>query len=127
MGKKKKIIIGVVTVLLILSIGTGAVIKHFFFSMSSLPQGEFITESKSPTGKYTIKTYLCNGGATVDYAVRGELLEGDSKKPVNIFWQYKVNSVDIKWIDEDTVEMNGHSLDLPKDRYDWRTDKALSN
>ena len=40
--------------------------------MGRLPEGEYIAEATSPTGQYTVKAYVTNGGAT-SYAVRGEL------------------------------------------------------
>ena len=41
--------------------------------MGRLPEGEYIAEATSPTGQYTVKAYVTNGGATTSYAVRGEL------------------------------------------------------
>ena len=50
------------------------VINHFFFSMSKLPEGEFLTEAKSPNGEYTVIAYVSRSGATVADAVRGEVI-----------------------------------------------------
>lgn len=86
-----------------------------------IPEGELLTESTSEDGKYTIKAYLCNGGVTVDWAVRGELIENNtSKKPHNIYWDYHINKADITWEDNDTVIINNHKIDLPNGTYDWR-------
>lgn len=119
----------------------GSLIYWLFFSMNRLPVGEYLSESDSPilemehlpegeplsesnsqNSKYTIKFYLCNGGATVDYAIRGELIQ-KNKAPKNIYWEYKVRNVDVNWIDEDTVTINGRTLNLPNDIYDFRRDK----
>ena len=45
----------------------------FILSSCGLPDGDFIKAYDSPDQKYTINIYLCNGGATVDFAIRGEL------------------------------------------------------
>ncbi|WP_427340738.1 DUF5412 domain-containing protein [Caloranaerobacter sp. DY30410] len=95
-----------------------------FFDMTRLPKGEFLTESTSGDGNYTIKIYLCNGGATTSFAIRGELnFNKKLKKPKNIYWNYREDSVEIKWVDNDTVIINGHELDLPNETFDFRREK----
>lgn len=89
--------------------------------MNSLPKGELISQVKSPDGTYTMKAYRTNGGATVSYAIRGELNYNNiDKKPKNIYWNYKEDKAIIEWIDEDTVVINRHELDVLKDRFDFR-------
>jgi len=92
--------------------------------MSNLPEGKYIAESTSPNRTYTVKTYLCDGGATVQYAVRGELIvNSKSSRAKNIYWDYKIDKSDISWEDDDTVMINGHAIDLPNGKYDWRKEK----
>lgn len=92
-----------------------------FFDMSRLPTGEYFTEETSPDGTYTVKAYVTNGGATTSYAVRGELIFNESnKKTKNIYWNERENKAHITWIDNDTVEINGHSLDVLHDQFDFR-------
>lgn len=94
---------------------------RFFFDMNSLPKGELISQVKSQDGTYTMKAYRTNGGATVSYAIRGELNYNNiDKKPKNIYWNYKEDKAIIEWIDEDTVVINRHELDVLKDRFDFR-------
>lgn len=93
--------------------------KYLNSRILNLPVGTLINESTSPDGKYTIKSYLCDGNATVDYSVRCELLT-NSKNPKNIYWEYKTNKTLIKWLNNDTVSINGHNLKLPNSIYDWR-------
>ncbi|WP_429993264.1 DUF5412 domain-containing protein [Metabacillus fastidiosus] len=92
-----------------------------FFDMDRLPEGEFLTEQISPDGKYTLKAYITNGGATTAYSVRGELIfhERNNKKK-NIYWEYREETASINWIDHDTVVINGHKLNVPNERYDFR-------
>ena len=92
-----------------------------FFDMNRLPTGDYLTEETSADGKYTVITYVTNGGATTAYAVRGELVFNNSnKKTKNIYWNDREETASITWIDNDTVEINGHSLDVPKDKFDFR-------
>lgn len=92
-----------------------------FFDMNRLPTGEYLTEESSPDGSYTLKAYVANGGATTSYTVRGELVFNQKNRKVkNIYWNHKEDSADIKWLDNDTVMINGHSLDVPKDKFDFR-------
>lgn len=92
-----------------------------FFDMGRLPEGEYITESTSPDGRYTVKAYITNGGATTSYAVRGELnFNQEKRKPKNIYWQYKEETASIKWLDNDTVDINNVELDVPNAVYDYR-------
>ncbi len=115
---KKKLLI--ITTICILTLSF-FIVRHYLntYSISNLPTGELITESTSPNGEYTIKTYLCGGNATVDFSIRGELLI-KSKNPQNIYWEYKTNKSIIKWLNNNTVVINGHEINLPNGKYDWR-------
>ncbi|SUY46583.1 Uncharacterised protein [Clostridium putrefaciens] len=92
--------------------------------MSNLPTGEYLSSSTSPNGRYVIRTYLCNGGATVYYEVRGELIINNKNKKVkNIYWEYKINVSEITFDNDDTVIINGYNINLPNGKYDWRVGK----
>ncbi|BFT70801.1 DUF5412 domain-containing protein [Paenibacillus sp. P36] len=91
-----------------------------FFDMNRLPTGELIEQSNSPNGKYTINAYVSSGGATTDFAVRAELVSNKSSKKKNIYWNYREENAYIVWIDDDTVEINGHVLRLPNEKFDFR-------
>ena len=114
---KKKIFITIFVIMAVFIYGA----YRFYFSMSSLPGGKFLSEVASPSGEYTIKAYRTNGGATVAYAIRGELnFNNSGKKPKNIYWNYRENSATIEWIDNDTVMINGIELDVPNEKFDFR-------
>lgn len=114
---KKKIIVVILIIVAIVSYG----IYWAFFDMSRLPKGELISEVQSPNGTYTIKAYLTNGGATTSYAIRGELnFNTVNKKPKNIYWNYKEDKAIIRWVNDDTVIINGYRLDVLTERYDFR-------
>lgn len=114
---KKKIFITIFVIIAVLIYG----VYRFFFSMSSIPEGKFISEVESPNGEYTIKAYRTNGGATVAYAIRGELnFNNSGKKPKNIYWNYREDNAIIKWVDNDTAIINGIELDVLNEKFDFR-------
>jgi outer membrane lipoprotein-sorting protein len=114
---KKKILIAASLILLIFVFG----VYWAFFDMNRLPEGVLISEALSPDGTYTVKAYHVSGSATVSDSVRGELVFNNMiRKPKNIYWNYREDTAEIIWIDEDTVTINGISLDVPEDRFDFR-------
>lgn len=90
--------------------------------MDRLPEGERIKSVDSPDGVYRINAYLCDGGATTDYAVRCEVETVASGEKRNIYWQYHQENVTIKWKSDLVVDIGGKVLDVTKDSYDWRND-----
>lgn len=92
-----------------------------FYDTGRLPKGELITSIDSPNMEYTVKIYKVNGGATVSDSIRGELnFNQKNKKPKNIYWNYREEDAEVGWLDEDTIVINGHTLNVPDDVYDWR-------
>ncbi|NGT12643.1 DUF5412 domain-containing protein [Clostridium perfringens] len=79
---------------------------------------ELLGETVSSDGKYKIEAYLINGGATVDGSVKCYLREGESKK--EIYRDYHINEANMIWIDNDTISINNHNIDLPNGKYDFR-------
>ena len=92
--------------------------------MTSLPQGDFICESTSPKGTFTINLYETNPALSAG-GQRGELIINETRKRCNIYWEYNRNikGYEIIWEDDDTVIINGTRLNLPIDTYDWRRDR----
>lgn len=114
---KKKILITVSLIILFLVYG----IYWAFFDMNRLPKGELISEMESPNGTYTVKAYLTNTHATTPFAIRGELSYNTARKrSKNIYWNYREESATIEWVDDNTVIINGHKLDVRRDRFDFR-------
>ena len=98
-----------------------AVINYFFFNIDRLPDGELLSEEVSPSGIYTVRTYISNGHSTVAPAVRGEVIYHntfDTKR--NIYWAYRIEEGKIEWISKHVVSINGRVLDVSKDEYDFR-------
>ncbi|MCM3387136.1 DUF5412 domain-containing protein [Ureibacillus chungkukjangi] len=117
----KKILLGFLIVFLLFISLIGYAIYWAFYDMDRLTTGEFLTEETSPDGKYTVKAYVTNGGATVAYTVRGELVFNEKEhKSKNIYWNYREDTAHIKWISNDEVEINGHKLKVPNEKFDFR-------
>ncbi|MFY0759990.1 DUF5412 domain-containing protein [Metabacillus dongyingensis] len=109
----------IVGLLVIAFLGYG--VYWAFYDMNRLPTGVYLTEVKSPDGKYTLKAYVTNGGATTSYSLRGELVfNKEENKSKNIYWNYRENSANITWRDNDIVVINGHTLEVPSGKYDFR-------
>jgi hypothetical protein len=122
---RKRIFKEVMTIFLIVGAIVAAVIAYgvywLMYDLDRLPRGEFLTEEISPAGTYSLKAYVTNGGATVSYAVRGELVFNDKEgKSETIYWNYREETADIIWTDDDTVIINGQTLDVPGDIFDYR-------
>lgn len=123
--EKKRARRNIVKVLLILGfiflglIGYG--VYWLFFDWSRF-KSEFIAESISPDGTYTVNAYVSNGGATTSYAVLGELVfNKENKRSRRIYWQYREENAVIEWIDDDTVIINDVQLEVPDEMYDYRS------
>ncbi|AVK85468.1 hypothetical protein C3943_19035 [Lysinibacillus sp. B2A1] len=123
---RKALIILCVWFLFIVSI-IGYGIYWLFFDWSRFKQ-ELIAESTSPNGTYTVNAYVSDGGATTSYTVLGELVfNKENKKSKKIYWQYRENEADISWIDDETVKINGVTLDVPNETYDYRDYEENTN
>lgn len=117
----RKILLSGLVVMVIIFGSVGYFVYRFFFSMSDLPKGVLILESLSPNSIYSIKAYRTNGGATTSFSIRAELYDIQRKnKPKNIYWNYREDKANITWINNYTVNINGHILKLPNERYDFR-------
>lgn len=78
-----------------------------------------LADSQSPDGKYYLEAYRTSPGATVDFSVKVYIVNGDDKKI--IYNAYHESEVQIGWIDDSTVSINGKTLDLSLgEKYDWR-------
>lgn len=118
MKTKTKIILSAALVLCIVLLGYG--IYWAFFDIQRLSGQEVIVAVDSPNGQYTATAYKNNSGATTGYAVLATVVDRDTQKSRNFYWQDDCEDAVIVWTDETTVEINGSSLDVWKDTYDYR-------
>lgn len=121
MKHKYILLFSIIVIALIGGYAVYSVFNLFSSSLQNLPKGELVNQIDSPDKDYTFKVYLCNGGATTDYAIRGEVnFNRMKKKPKNIYWQYHQDNVDVKWVDNEVISINGLLLNVLSDEYDYR-------
>ena len=78
----------------------------------------FLMTSQSPDGKYNLEAYRTAPGATVDFSIK-VYLTIDDKKSI-IYDAYHEYEVEIVWINNATVSINGKTLDISQgEKYDW--------
>ncbi|MER2191271.1 MAG: DUF5412 domain-containing protein [Solibacillus sp.] len=120
-GAKRKKIVKISLIISFLFIGfVGYGIYWVFFDMNTLPTGEYLTEETSPDGTYTLKAYVSVTSLSSD-AVRGELVfNKQNGKTKNIYWNYRESTANIEWLDNKTVVINGYTLEVPNERFDFR-------
>lgn len=88
--------------------------------MEHLPEGEFLLSSESPDGAYRVDAYLFMGNATTDFAVRCAVVETSTGETRNIYWEGHRETATVEWTDETTVTINGRTLNVLEDSYDYR-------
>lgn len=77
-------------------------------------------ELPSPEGTYTASAYLNNGGATTSFAVLVTVKNNKTGWEKNIYWQNKCENAIMTWIDDKTISINGRTLNVERDVYDFR-------
>ncbi|PJO45563.1 DUF5412 domain-containing protein [Lysinibacillus xylanilyticus] len=116
---KKTLLVILISILFFAGI-IGYGIYWLFFDWTRFKQ-ELIAESTSPQGTYTVKAYVSDAGATTSFSVLGELVfNHEKRKSKKIYWQYRENRAYINWRDDDTVSINGVTLNVPDETYDFR-------
>ena len=87
----------------------------FIFGVDTCSK-DLIESVKSPNGEYTIKTYLRNCDATVDFEVVADLCDKNDKCK-KIYSGYHESVSFVYWIDNDNVFINQKTLNIHKDKY----------
>lgn len=89
--------------LIIMALELGFAVKeNLFTDIAELPTGVLERSISSPLGHKTLNIYLVKNNLGV--AVRGEIATANSAH--NIFWQTGIDSVDVVWLDDETVVIN---------------------
>lgn len=102
----------------------GFIVWKLILDPSNIPTGEYMFKSVSPDKNYTVKIYQSSGGATTGFAIRGELIENNKlfNEKKNIYWNYPQETATVKWLDNDTVNISGHEIDVKSQIFDFRYD-----
>ncbi|WP_138204098.1 DUF5412 domain-containing protein [Haloimpatiens lingqiaonensis] len=116
--KNRLIKIGIIMVILVG--GVAYAINWAFFDIQRIRGQEYLSESTSPNGTYSVIAYLNNGGATTGFAVLGTLKNNKTGKTKNIYWQYHCEKAHMEWINDETIKINGVELKVKNEIYDYR-------
>lgn len=114
--KNRLIKIGIIMVILVG--GVAYAINWAFFDIQRIRGQEYLSESTSPNGTYSVIAYLNNGGATTGFAVLGTLKNNKTGKMKNIYWQHHCEKVHMEWINDEKI--NGVELRVKNEIYDYR-------
>ena len=91
-------------------------VAFVFSSCGLFVSKELIATSVSPNKTYQLEAYLINGGATTSYTVK--VYSVNDQLLFNkrlIYSKYRESDAEIKWIDDDNVDINGVVINLEKD------------
>lgn len=105
----------------------GLAVDSFGYSIEDLPEGKFMFSAMSPDSKNTLRIYKVEI-QNVGSAIRGEVVsfeENGDMTSKNIYWETGVDTAMAGWLDEDTVTINDHEVNLTGDPYDSRSQIEL--
>lgn len=108
---------------LVMVVEIGFSVKNSLFTdIADVPTGTFMESYPCASCEKKMNVYLVKNN--LGTAIRGEI-EQDGKKH-NIFWQTGIDSVEVKWLNEDTIQINEIPLNVnDKFGYDCRRGYSL--
>ncbi|MEO4053922.1 DUF5412 family protein [Solibacillus sp. CAU 1738] len=116
---KKRVI--VLAILCMVGIPIYAIYDFLDVELDELSEGKFLSEHLSPNHDYTARAYLIDeGGATIRAVIRVEIDFGPERKTV--YWNYDESTVNITWLNNEAIAINGHQLNIFNDTYNWKKD-----
>lgn len=90
--------------------------------MEELPEGIKIIDADSNDGVYRATLYMVRDGDAKYYrAAVTTLATGETK---NVYFDNYTNESTIEWMDNTTLKVNGISIDITDEVYDFRTQSA---
>ncbi len=122
MKKKKTLILSILlSVVLIVLCSIFMIVSVLFLNHYIIPifniansqtnnQETFLASSQSPDGSYDLEAYRTEPGATVDFSIRVYVIEDNQK--LMIYDVYHEYDVEIIWVDNSTVSINGKKINL---------------
>ncbi len=116
------IVIYVITLIITLVNLFFTVKSSLFADIDKLPKGEILYTVSSPSGNQEINVYCVEN--SLGTAIRAELKTKD--KVTNVFWQTGIDSVEVKWLNNDVAVINSIPLDVSHGGfYDCRNGVSL--
>ena len=92
----------------------------FIYDFDDLPKGIYIKSIVSPNENYKLNIYKISYGMTMDWFMRVELENIETKEKINIYYDYHLKDNDIKWLDNKNISINKVKLNVQKETYDGR-------
>ena len=90
--------------------------------MEELPEGIKIIDADSNDGVYRATLYMVRDGDAMYYrAALTTLATGETK---NVYFDNYTTESTIEWMDNTTLKINGISIDVTDEVYDFRTQSA---
>lgn len=84
--KKRSILSFLLAIVLLVSSILGYLVYILYFDLDRVPKNEFVLESASPSGEYSVQFYRNGGSATTNATIAGVLtFQNENKKPKTIF------------------------------------------
>lgn len=94
---------------LVITVEMGFTVKNSIFTdIADVPTGTFVESYPCVYGDKKMNLYMVKN--SLGTAIRGEI-ESNGKKH-NIFWQTGIETVDVQWVNEDTIMINEIPLDV---------------
>lgn len=78
--------------------------------MEELPEGSLLDSADSSNGTYRIETYLCSDKGEMH--IRCAVVEIATSESRNIYWNKYNEDVDIEWLDDSTVKIEGKTINV---------------
>lgn len=92
----------------------------FIYDFDDLPKGIYVKSIVSPNENYKLNIYKVSYGMTMDWFMRVELENIETKEKKNIYYDYHLKDNDIKWLDNKNISINKIKLNVQKETYDGR-------
>lgn len=92
----------------------------FIYDFDDLTKGIYIKSIVSPNENYKLNIYKISYGMTMDWFMRVELENIETKEKKNIYYDYHLKDNDIKWLDNKNISINKVKLNVQKETYDGR-------
>ncbi len=114
--KRILIVLGIIAGIVISFNTVCDVIDTFFYNMEDLPNGKLLESVESPDGDKAASVYLIENA--LGTAVRCSVDDGEEQK--NIYWQTDERKAEIRWLDDESILINGVTLNVTDGSYDSR-------
>ena len=121
MTKKTKIIIGIISSIVLIITTTIIIYYAYIILKFSNFGGDFspkiVDSIDSPNERYTMNIYFLDGGPISADSEIVEILDHKKNKKWNLYYENKGNLKEYKWINNDSININGETINIYKDTY----------